>query len=70
MLLIRFLCLESRLRNAVMILKSENFRLNKNIGKNCFPNRIFDELNRFGSYIVFADIMDTLLNRLDKYMDM
>ncbi len=49
--------------------KIGKFRLNKDIGKNWFTNRVVDEWNRLSSTVVSANTTDTFNIRLDKFMD-
>lgn len=46
-------------------LKLDKFRLNKDIGKNWFTNRVVDEWNRLGSHVVGVNTIDTF----KKFMD-
>ncbi len=49
--------------------KLHKFRFSKDIGKNCFTNRVVDEWNRLSSHVVSANTMDSFKRRLDKFMD-
>lgn len=45
--------------------KLNKLRFNKDIGKNCFINRVVDEWHRFDSHVTSANTMDTSKIRLD-----
>ncbi len=49
--------------------KLDKLRLNKDIGKNWFTNRIMDEWNKLSSHVVSGNTIDTFKKRLDKFMD-
>lgn len=49
--------------------KFDNFRFNKDNGKNCFTKRMIDEWNRLGSHVDGANTIATFKRRLDEFTD-
>ena len=49
--------------------KLEKCRFNKEIGRNCFTNRVVDDWNRLNRQVVSAQIIGSFKRRLDDLMD-
>ncbi len=49
--------------------KLDKFRFNNDMDRNWFTNRVVDEWNKLGNYIIGANTIDRFKKRLDKFMD-
>ncbi len=48
--------------------KQDKFSFSKDVGKNCFTNRVANEWNKLSSHVVSANTIDSFKRRLDKFM--